>query len=130
MPVGFNDVFAVGDQLLALGGESNERSAMSRHYYAAFHAAKHWLNSTPGMPSAGGAQGGSHEAVSNMLRNLDRQASVEQKKKGHKLATRLVIMKVRRCDADYDLHLPYPQSAPAQQQADAALFLQDCQSPP
>lgn len=130
MPVSFKDVSAVGDALLVLGGEANERSAMSRHYYAAFHAAKHWLNTTPGMPSAGPADSGSHEAVASMLRRLDRQASDAQKKKGHKLATRLVIMKVRRCAADYDLHLPYPASEPGQQQADSALFLQDCQSPP
>lgn len=130
MPIRFNDVFAVADALLVQGGEANERSAMSRHYYAAFHAAKHWLSTTPGMPSAGGAQGGSHEAVSNMLRNLDRLSTVEQKKKGHKLATRLVIMKVRRCAADYDLHLPYPAGEPNQQRADAELYLNDCQSPP
>lgn len=127
MAITFNEVLQVADALHGEEAEACKRSAASRYFYAGLHAADHWLNGTPGMPSAGNANG-MHAQVEAKLRNLDSQATAEQRKKGRILAARLGALKMRRVQADYKLAETMTDADLAAQKAEATLFVADCQS--
>jgi hypothetical protein len=126
----FHDIHALAGQLQCHAGEAEQRAAVSRDYYAALHASDHWLNQTPGAPSAGEATGGMHVTVYNKLRHLDRQASSKQKVKGRVLAIRLLGMKARRVTADYKLADTLRPEEIAQHHAEARAYLDDYLSVP
>lgn len=91
----------MGDHLLTQGAEAFLRSASSRHYYAAYHAATGWLQRLPGMHSIGGPAGGVHQQLLNGLRAPDPATSPAAKLQGRKLAAKLDVMRARRRVADY-----------------------------
>lgn len=127
MPVTYNDVLGVADRLADQASEACQRSAVSRYFYAGLHGANHWLNLTPGMPSAGGATGGMHTEVAAKLRCLDRSMTTpEQKTKGRVLAAKLEILKQRRVQADYVLNGTLTPHEIRAQQAEATAFVAAC----
>jgi hypothetical protein len=97
-------VAEVARQLKQAGGEPNDRSAVSRFFYGSYHACSRWLQTLPGMASAGGTDGGTHQVLLNQLRQVDRNCSDEQKRRGRRLAALVGGMKERRVIADYMLH--------------------------
>ncbi|MHB8255393.1 MAG: hypothetical protein ACYDEV_17330 [Acidiferrobacter sp.] len=77
--------------------EAERRSAVSRAYYACFHAAKHYLQAH-GVPYL--TSGGSHERVINALNDAG-DASVKI------TARKLLRLKAKRHVADYKLNNPF-----------------------
>lgn len=102
-PITPDDIFGVGDALLTAKNESHNRSAVSRFYYAAYHAAALWLEARPGMPSADGLPGGVHQQLLNKLNNGAPEWTADQKRQGIKIAATLLTLKTRRGVADYQL---------------------------
>lgn len=121
-----SDIMKVADGLIEQEEEACKRSAVSRYFYACLHSSQHWLDSTPGMPSAGSCSGGMHEQLAAKLRCLDRAATHEQRIKGRVLAAKLGLLKARRVVADYELAKTLTAAEVAQQRADAEQFLVDC----
>lgn len=103
MPITCQDIAIVADGLLTAGGEPADRSAVSRHFYAAFHRSGQWKDALPGMASAGGYSGGTHQQLLNQLRAPDRQCTVAQKQRSKFTAAKLEVLKIRRVVADYEL---------------------------
>lgn len=131
MAVTFNDVQRVAEDLHLLGHEADHRSAVSRNYYAALHASIAWIASVPGVPSIGGASGGTHTIVENQLGRLDPvRASRDQIAKGKRLAMKLRALKARRVIADYKLADQLTQGEIDAQRTQTQSYLQETTSAP
>ncbi len=131
MPISFEDIQQVARDLHAGEGDASKRSAVSRNFYAALHAAEHWIAHVPGMPSFGGRQGGMHVKVGNQLRGLDPiRSTPDQRQKGIKLAIKLDAMKVRRVIADYKLTDDLRPEEMTAQHVEADDYLRLCRSAP
>lgn len=83
----------------------------------------------PGMASASGHAGGTHQLLLNQLRNLDRTCSASQKVRGRVLAAKLDALRVRRVVADYKLGETLSASEVKQQQAETHALFADCAAP-
>ncbi len=86
-------------------GEANQRSAVSRAYYAAYHGCKAWYEQLPGIASIGGGpDGGVHQKLINQLQNpAPELACAATRKASRLLGTRLQVYKTQRVRADYFL---------------------------
>lgn len=130
MSTSFADIQEVAETLHAATDEASHRSAVSRNFYAAMHGAAHWIGTTPGMPSVGGAPGGLHTELQNKLRALDRSASPDQRWKGRVLAAKLAALKARRVIADYELSNVLRAEEIAAQNDETVDFLEKCTTAP
>ena len=78
------------------------RSALSRAYYAAYHACNAWHDLMP-MPGSVVGVGGSHQRLCSRLRHPAPEASQESARKSRTLGAQLDALRVRRKVADYEL---------------------------
>lgn len=130
MVITCHQIAQVGDELAALGDEPSQRSAVSRHFYAAFHRCVQWKDALPGTASIGGYSGGSHQTLLNQLRGPDRLCSDAQKKRSRFLAVKLAALRTRRVVADYELGDTLLPGEVNTQQFQAATILADCDANP
>jgi len=79
MSVQASDLLALAGTLASGVCEAEWRCAVSRGYYAAFHACGDWHNALPMPGSNSGLGGGMHQELINRLRNPD--TSVPQAKR-------------------------------------------------
>lgn len=84
----------------------------------------------PGVPSAGGYPGGSHQQLLNQLKNLDPQCTQAQKIKGRVLSAKLGALRIIRVTADYDLLSTLTPQEALQQQSDANALIAQCDAAP
>jgi uncharacterized protein (UPF0332 family) len=107
------DFLRVARSLAASGGEAERRTAVSRAYYAAFHAARDLLRELGfAVPRADRA----HEYLYRRLNNCGLGAVVDAGRTLHALRS-------GRNQADYDVDSPFP-SAAVEAVADAESILQ------
>lgn len=129
MAINCQDLVDVARRLKDAGGEPNDRSAVSRFFYGAFHSCGRWLQSLPGMASAGGVEGGVHQALINSMRQVDRQCSDDQRRRGRRLAILVGSLRERRVVADYKLDEQLlPGEVAAQDSATVTVF-EECGKP-
>jgi uncharacterized protein (UPF0332 family) len=108
------DFLDTARHLSGRNGEADRRSAVSRAYYAVFHASRDLLTAlrfqTPRADKA-------HNYLYVRLNNCG-ERRVED------AAFRLDNLRGARNQADYDVHRPLPPNAPADAIADAEIILQ------
>jgi len=125
------DIYAVGDTLLKAAGEANERSAISRYYYAAYHRCRQWEATLPALGhSLMGPKGGTHQQFVNALNWPDSKCSVDQQKKSKKLGSKLDILRIRRRAADYEIAVQLSAGESTSQQQQVQSMLDYCDQQP
>ena len=82
--------------------ETARRTAISRAYYAAFHAARKYHTRLP-KPGRSKANVGDHENLIHQLRNPDPSLPDELRKKSTVVGTLLLKLRPSRMLADYEL---------------------------
>ncbi len=82
--------------------EAHRRSAVSRAYYASFHAASNWHARLPFQGDPGIARG-EHERLIQQLMHPDRSCDAVQRKLSKWLAIQMGALRPLRIDADYRL---------------------------
>lgn len=97
------DFVQVAERLAAVDDEPHARSAVSRAYYGAYHAALAWERGLAAPGSMAGAVGGMHEQLLARLRTPAPEVKGEQRLKSRSLAYRLQVLRASRTMADYDL---------------------------
>jgi hypothetical protein len=130
MAITCQDIAIVADGLLAFGGEPADRSAVSRHFYAAFHRSVQWKDALPGMAGSGGYAGGTHQQLLNQLRAPDSQCTTAQKLRSKFTAAKLEILKFRRVVADYQLTAQMLASEVQMQKTQAASLMTELDANP
>lgn len=123
------EIANVADSLYQFGGEPANRSAVSRSFYAAYHAADIWQAALPGVASIAGPTGGYHQDLINKLYNGDTSWTAAQRKNGRKLSIKLNGLRTRRVIADYKLNEDLEASEILEQQVAAKEILTLCASP-
>ena len=94
----WNNYLTLADELAKrTDNEAALRSAISRAYYAAFHAVRSYLQSYQGLTENPGE--GSHQAV---IKRLEMVTAVNPLRKYRNLYKELKVLKRRRETADYD----------------------------
>lgn len=129
MPTTAQEIFAVGEALVEMGSEASSRSGVSRYFYAAYHRCVPWQAALPGMSSAHGYSGGTHQQLLNMLRNPDGLCSAAQKQKSRFMAAKLEALRTRRVTAEYDLSATIESGEVQAQKVQAAALLASCDAP-
>jgi hypothetical protein len=102
MTVTVHDLHALAKHLSQQGDEASLRSAVSRGYYAAYHACGAWEKHLPAQGFDQGPQGGVHQQLCNRLRNPAPAASAVANK-SRILGGQLDVLRVKRIAADYHL---------------------------
>lgn len=129
MSVSPADLCSHGDQLEQQQEEVAKRSAISRHYYAAYHRACQFEAALParGADPAGGT--GTHARLIHRLKHPHASCSRGDRIKSPRLAAQLKTLRFRRTFADYDVLVHLDPHEAAQQRAEAAQFLRYCDAP-
>jgi hypothetical protein len=124
------DLCQVGDTLLAAADEPHQRSAMSRHYYGAYHRCVAWAETLPHLGHASlGPAGGKHQQFVNQLKNPDSQCSDDEKKKSRRIGALLDVLRIRRAAADYNISDPMAAGDPSLQAVQAKNLIGICDQP-
>ena len=125
MAISPTDIAYIADHLMTIDSEAASRSAVSRYFYATLHSAEAWMGKLPGMPSAAGHTGGTHQLVINRLRNPDPLCTEPQKKASRMFAAKLEILRNRRVQADYYINETPTAGEINNQQAQARKIMSD-----
>jgi hypothetical protein len=123
MSVSPHDICQVADELSKGTNEAAWRSALSRAYYAAYHACDHWHSQMP-VPGSVGGEGGSHQKLCNQLRYSAPGSPDVAARKSRTLGAQLDALRVRRKVADYQLEQQVDQAEAKGMAATSALLLQ------
>lgn len=103
MPLSVQDLLQVAQPLCKHPDEPEQRSGVSRAYYAAYHHARAWHAALSASGHNIGPAGGEHQQLINMLKNPDPSIPFAQAKESMRFGAKLEIMRNRRHTADYDL---------------------------
>lgn len=105
------------------------RSAISRHYYAAYHRVLQWEQTLPelGFQTDGV---GAHEQLIYRLANPSPACSAAQAEKSKNLSGYLRLLKDRRSKADYKLGMTILASEALSQDVAASKLIRYCGNPP
>lgn len=128
MPVAPTDFLDAAKRLHALSSacECDHRSATSRAYYAAYHHCLQWLQTLPPAARTLGTTGGVHQRLIDRLEKPHNDLIAANKyAKSKRAAKKLLAMRIRRRDADYELGLTLPALEAADQIAEAESVLND-----
>lgn len=97
------DLLALAGSLAAGDDEARWRGAISRCYYAAFHACGAWHDALPMPGSNAGPAGGVHQELINRLRNPDACVPQAGRDLSKVMAAKLDALRHQRVQADYHL---------------------------
>ena len=105
MSVNAADIYHLAAQLSKGATEAELRSAVSRAYYAAYHACLAWHKNLPSPGSNSGPAGGVHQELCNRLKNPAPEVSPDLMKSSRRLSVMLSVLRSQRGLADYEVDL-------------------------
>jgi hypothetical protein len=102
MSVGPPDLLTWAQSVGPSDGEVAFRAAVSRAYYAAYHACRIWHARLP-VPGSSHSHGGRHDELLSQLQHPASACSAPQAAKSRQLAAALRDLRSVRVDSDYEL---------------------------
>lgn len=129
MSVTPSEISAHADDLHQQPAEVCQRSGISRHYYAAFHAARKWERTLPAMGAPHPRHVGTHEQFLHRLAHPDPSCSPAQRTQSIQLEQRLRSLRDRRTVADYYIDRGLTHGEAAAQKASAGRVVRNYTSP-
>lgn len=106
--------------------ETWQRSAISRAYYASYHRCKDWEQGLPELGYNVGPSGGRHQELINRLQHPARACSEGLKSRSVAAGALLASQRLRRVQADYDVHGDLPKDAVCEQLREGQQLLACC----
>ncbi|MBU9385103.1 hypothetical protein [Burkholderia gladioli] len=83
--------------------DPTRRAALSRAYYASYHACKQWHAALPYVGERKGKDGGVHEELLDWLRNPNPKNREDRREASISLSKTLGLLRTYRTNSDYEL---------------------------
>ena len=96
------DLLTVARELSKCSSEAHWRGAVSRAYYASYHACLRWHDTLP-MPGDPGSARGEHERLIQRLVNPAKQCAASEVRTSRWLSGQLSNLRAMRVQSDYEL---------------------------
>ncbi|MDH0866791.1 hypothetical protein [Mitsuaria sp. GD03876] len=120
------DLQALAEQQSKVIGESWQRSAVSRAYYASYHRCLLWeSNLTTAVPPRR-RKGSEHQQLLNRLKDPNPACTEVEKRQSTELHRLLSLQRARRVKADYELGQDVSRKEMKRQLSDARELFREC----